>query len=72
MQKDIDMSKRTRKCKYDPNFYVDNEFRCDNIFKTTQKQPYLETTQAGKWGRGRDDMPVNAREHPDINNPLPY
>ena len=49
-----------KKHKYDLNFHVENEFRCDNIFKTSQKQPYLDSTQAGKWGRGKDDSPVDA------------
>ena len=57
---------------YDPKYCVENEFRCDNIFRTRKKQPYLDTTQGGKWGKGRDDSPVNENEHPDINNPLPY
>ena len=61
----------TQKYKYNPNFYVDNEFRCDNIFKAAKKQPYLDTAQAGKWGRGKDDSPVDEEECPDINNPLP-
>ena len=65
------MQNKKDKRRYDLNFHVENEFRCDNIFKTTQKQPYLDSTQAGKWGRGKDDSPINAEEYPEHNNPLP-
>ncbi len=57
---------------FNRNYCADNEFRCDNIFRASQKQPYLDTTQGGKWGRGKDDSPVNDDEYPSINNPLPY
>lgn len=65
------MKDKKQKCVYDPKFHVECEFRCDNIFKTSQKQPYLDSTQGGKWGRGKDDSPVNAEEYPENNNPLP-
>lgn len=66
------MRKKDVKQKHDQNKSIDNEFRCDNIFKTSQEQPYLDSTMAGKWGRGKDDSPVNPDEYPGNNNPLPY
>ena len=65
------MRKTDVKRKRDQNKSIDNEFRCDNIFKASQKQPYLDSTVAGKWGRGKDDSPVNSDEYPENNNPLP-
>ncbi len=56
---------------FNRNKGAEDEFRCDNIFKTSQKQPYLDSTQGGKWGRGKDDSPVNDDEYPPYNNPLP-
>ena len=66
------MRKKYVKRKHDHNKSIDNEFRCDNIFKTSRMQPYLESTMAGKWGRGKDDAPVDEDEYPENNNPLPY
>ena len=57
------MQKDKAKRKYDRNYHVENEFICDNIFKACQKQPYLDSTQKGKWGRGKDDSPVNEDEY---------
>ena len=65
------MGEKRRKNRYNPLFHVECEYRCDNIFKTSQKQPYLDSTQSGKWGRGKDDSPVNEEEYPPKNNPLP-
>ena len=65
------MSKKKKQCSYDPKTHVECEYRCDNIFKSSQKQVYLDSTQAGKWGKGKDDSPVNADEYPPNNNPLP-
>ncbi len=56
---------------FNQNQGIQNEFICDNIFKASEPQPYADTTQAGKWGRGKDDSPVNEDEYPDRNNPLP-
>ena len=70
-QKEYLMQKDKAKRKYDRNYHVENEFICDNIFKACQKQPYLDSTQKGKWGRGKDDSPVNEDEYPSNNNPLP-
>ena len=57
---------------FNRNDSVANEYRCDNIFRASQKQPYLDSTQGGKWGRGKDDMPLIGGEKPSENNPLPY
>ncbi len=65
------MRKKTHR-RHNRNAYIENKFRCDNIFKTSQAQPYLDVTQGGKWGRGKDDSPVNEDEYPPNNNPLPY
>ena len=51
---------------------IDRVNRCDNIFKSSEKQPYLDSTVGGKWGRGKDDMCADENAHTDINNPLPY
>ena len=56
--------------RYDPYYHVENEYVCDNIFKASE-QPYIDTAQAGKWGKGKDDSPVNKDELPPHNNPLP-
>ena len=61
---------KPKKDRYEPYYHVENEFVCDNIFKATE-QPYLDVTQAGKWGKGKDDSPVNPNEYPPYNNPLP-
>ncbi len=66
------MRKRKTMRGFNRNRCADNEYRCDNIFRTFDKQPYLETTQGGKWGRGKDDSPVDKDEYPPDNNPLPY
>ena len=66
------MRKKHVKRKHSHNKSIDNEFRVDNIFKTSQPQPYLDSTVAGKWGRGKDDSPVSLDEYPENNNPLPY
>ena len=58
--------------RHDRKRCVENEFRCDNIFFASEPQPYLDTTQAGKWGKGKDDSPAYDDDHPNINNPLPY
>lgn len=65
------MSEKKQQRNYDPKMHVECEHRCDNIFKASEKQVYLDSTQAGKWGRGKDDSPVNAEEFPENNNPLP-
>ena len=64
------MKKETRR-KHDRNVSVENQFICENIFKASESQPYLDSTQGGKWGRGKDDSPVNENEYPSHNNPLP-
>lgn len=61
---------KNKKDQYEPFYHVENEFVCDNIFKA-EEQPYLDVTQAGKWGKGKDDSPVNPNEFPSYNNPLP-
>ncbi len=66
------MQDKKKAIEFNRNQGVQNEFYCDNIFKASSKQPYVDTAQGGKWGRGKDDSPVNEGEHPDINNPLPY
>ena len=48
------------------------DFYCDNIFRTPSSIPYLDSTQGGKWGRGKDDFRVSDEEIPSDNNPLPY
>ena len=63
------MQKKKAQRKYDRNQYVENEFVCDNIFKTSQKNPYVDSTQKGKWGRGKDDSSVKQAEYPSFNNP---
>ena len=50
---------------------VENEYRCDSIFKSPTDQPYLNSAQAGKWGKGKDDSFVDEDEYPPYNNPLP-
>lgn len=35
------------------------------------KQPFLDSTEAGKLGRGRDDSFTEEGSYP-VNNPLPY
>ena len=58
--------------RHDRKRCVENEFRCDNIFFASEPQPYLDTTQAGKWGKGKDDMPNSLNDYTPNNNPLPY
>ncbi len=65
------MKDRKNKRGFNRNKAMEESFRCDNIFKATHSQPYLDSTEGGKWGRGKDDSPVNDDEYPDINNPLP-
>ena len=64
------MTHKTRR-KHDRNACPDKQFFCENIFKAAEKQPYLDSTQGGKWGRGKDDFCTDENEYPDINNPLP-
>lgn len=37
----------------------------------TPKQPFLDSTEPGKLGRGRDDSFTEEGSYP-VNNPLPY
>ncbi len=59
------------KCKKKIEFTYDIN-RCDNIFDSSDGQPYLDSTEGGKWGKGKDDMPNTLNDYTPYNNPLPY
>ena len=43
---------------------------CGGLYQNS-KQPFLDSTEPGKLGRGRDDSFTEEGSYP-VNNPLPY
>ena len=53
------------------NCCVKGENSQGNISGKKSKQPFLNSTEPGKLGRGRDDSFTEEGSYP-VNNPLPY
>ena len=55
---------KKQKCKDESEHRVD-------VIEKIPKQPFLDSTEPGKLGKGRDDSFTEEGSYP-VNNPLPY